>query len=149
MTPLRALWKAPPTRARRGFHTAWSGHRWAPDPRNQVLFTERPHPDTLGRLLVDFYLQHQPPPRVLPLVVHRRVPLQGQELEAFQEQQREVRDAKLGEVRAAREEREREEAARTKVSIRTFSLGSDLSRWTVFLTPMVPLWGTGDGDGER
>lgn len=86
--------------------------RWAPDPRNLVLFTERPHPDTLGRLLVDFYLQRQPPPRTMPLVVHRRVPLQGAELEAFQEEHREAREAKLTEVRQAREEREREAAER-------------------------------------
>jgi cleavage and polyadenylation specificity factor subunit 2 len=99
--------------------------RWAPDPRNLVLFTERPHPDTLGRLLVDFYLQRQPPPRTMPLTVHRRVPLQGAELEAFQEEHREVREQKLAELRAAREEREREEAERAKEMESELDIDSD------------------------
>ena len=99
--------------------------RWAPDPRNLVLFTERPHPDTLGRLLVDFYLQHQPPPRTMPLVVHRRVPLQGAELEAFQEEHREIREQKLAALRQAREEREREEAERAKEMEKELDLDSD------------------------
>jgi cleavage and polyadenylation specificity factor subunit 2 len=86
--------------------------RWAHDPRNLVLFTDRAHPDTLGRLLVDFSLHRQPPPRSMPLVVHRRVALEGEELEAFQDKHRAIREARLQALREAREDRERQEAER-------------------------------------
>eukprot|EP01051_Picozoa_sp_SAG22_P002033 SAG22_NODE_86_length_21440_cov_288.248700_20_plen_228_part_00 len=73
--------------------------RWAPHPRNLVLFTTRTHPDSLARLLVDYCMQGQPPPRFLPLQNYVRVELQGEELLAFQEK-----------AKAEKAERERAEA---------------------------------------
>eukprot|EP01052_Picozoa_sp_SAG31_P031344 SAG31_NODE_3311_length_4434_cov_79.588005_3_plen_426_part_00 len=58
--------------------------RWAPNPRNLILFTTRTHPDTLARLLVDYTLQRQPPPTHLPLKHFVRVEMEGDELIAFQ-----------------------------------------------------------------
>ena len=59
--------------------------KWAPDPRNTVLFTQRSDPSTLGRALVDFTLQRQPPPRSMSLPTRMRVELEGDELLAFRE----------------------------------------------------------------
>lgn len=60
---------------------------------NLVVFTERTHPDTLGRLLVDHCVQQQPPPRQLALLSHARVQLDGADLVAFREEQEHQRTA--------------------------------------------------------
>lgn len=88
--------------------------RWAPNPRNCVLFTTRTHPDTLARLLVDYSLQRQPPPRFLPLQHHVRVELEGEELEAFQAKQKVEREER---EKVEREVREKKEAELAQVEI--------------------------------
>ncbi|OMO71745.1 Beta-lactamase-like protein [Corchorus olitorius] len=55
---------------------------WAADVRNLVLFTERGQFGTLARML-----QADPPPKAVKVIMSRRVPLVGEELIAYEEEQ--------------------------------------------------------------
>ncbi|KAI4351721.1 hypothetical protein L6164_006048 [Bauhinia variegata] len=55
---------------------------WANDARNLVLFTERGQFATLARML-----QADPPPKAVKVTVSKRVPLVGEELIAYEEEQ--------------------------------------------------------------
>ncbi|XP_010550556.1 PREDICTED: cleavage and polyadenylation specificity factor subunit 2 isoform X2 [Tarenaya hassleriana] len=55
---------------------------WANDPKNLVLFTERGQFGTLARML-----QSDPPPKAVKVTMSKRVPLAGEELIAYEEEQ--------------------------------------------------------------
>lgn len=55
---------------------------WANDPRNLVLFTETGQFGTLARML-----QSAPPPKFVKVTMSKRVPLAGEELIAYEEEQ--------------------------------------------------------------
>lgn len=55
---------------------------WAADVKNLVLFTERGQFGTLARML-----QADPPPKAVKVTMSRRVPLTGEELIAYEEEQ--------------------------------------------------------------
>lgn len=55
---------------------------WASEPKNLVLFTERGQFGTLAR-----NLQTEPAPKVVKVTVSRKVPLTGDELKAYEEEQ--------------------------------------------------------------
>ncbi|KAF5748319.1 cleavage and polyadenylation specificity factor subunit 2 isoform X1 [Tripterygium wilfordii] len=59
---------------------------WAADPRNLVLFTERAQFGTLARML-----QADPPPKAVKVTMSKRVPLVGEELFAYEEEQERLR----------------------------------------------------------
>ncbi|GKV31150.1 hypothetical protein SLEP1_g39882 [Rubroshorea leprosula] len=63
---------------------------WATDPRNLVLFTERGQFGTLARML-----QADPPPKAVKLTMSRRVPLVGEELIAYEEEQNRKKEEAL------------------------------------------------------
>ena len=56
---------------------------WATDSRNLVLFTERGQMGTLAKKL-----QAEPPPKVVKVTMSQRIPLTGEELKAYEEEQR-------------------------------------------------------------
>ncbi|CAN4085894.1 unnamed protein product [Withania somnifera] len=55
---------------------------WAADPKNLVLFSERGQFGTLARIL-----QSDPPPKAVKVTMSRRIPLVGEELAAYEEEQ--------------------------------------------------------------
>ncbi|CAA0826386.1 Cleavage and polyadenylation specificity factor subunit 2 [Striga hermonthica] len=55
---------------------------WAADPKNLVLFTERAQFGTLARML-----QSDPPPKAVKVTMSKRIPLAGEELAAYEEEQ--------------------------------------------------------------
>ncbi|KAK4480742.1 hypothetical protein RD792_013824 [Penstemon davidsonii] len=55
---------------------------WAADVRNLVLFTERGQFATLARML-----QSDPPPKAVKVTLSKRIPLVGEELAAYEEEQ--------------------------------------------------------------
>ncbi|WCJ30781.1 Cleavage and polyadenylation specificity factor subunit 2 [Euphorbia peplus] len=59
---------------------------WAADPKNLVLFTERGQFGTLARML-----QADPPPKAVKVTMSRRVPLVGDELIAYEEEQKRLK----------------------------------------------------------
>ncbi|KAK7315058.1 hypothetical protein VNO77_33590 [Canavalia gladiata] len=59
---------------------------WANDVKNLVLFTERGQFATLARML-----QADPPPKAVKVVVSKRVPLTGEELIAYEEEQNRIK----------------------------------------------------------
>ncbi|XP_028790004.1 cleavage and polyadenylation specificity factor subunit 2-like [Neltuma alba] len=59
---------------------------WANDVKNLVLFTERGQFATLARML-----QADPPPKAVKVVVSKRVPLVGEELIAYEEEQNRIK----------------------------------------------------------
>ncbi|XP_065876107.1 cleavage and polyadenylation specificity factor subunit 2 isoform X2 [Euphorbia lathyris] len=59
---------------------------WAADPKNLVLFTERGQFGTLARML-----QADPPPKAVKVTMSRRVPLVGDELVAYEEEQKRLK----------------------------------------------------------
>lgn len=105
---------------------------WAAQPRNTVIFTERAAAGTLAATL-----QHHvpgPEPLCLPLRVARRVPLEGEELEAWQRQQAAEQEAAV----AAAEEALATEGAFLDISS-TFALPStpSLSRGSLSGRPSL------------
>ncbi|KAK8946198.1 Cleavage and polyadenylation specificity factor subunit 2 [Platanthera guangdongensis] len=60
---------------------------WATDARNLVLFAERGQFGTLARML-----QVDPPPKAVKVIVSKRVPLAGDELKAYEEEQERVKN---------------------------------------------------------
>ncbi|TKY45201.1 Cleavage and polyadenylation specificity factor subunit 2 [Spatholobus suberectus] len=63
---------------------------WANDVKNLVLFTERGQFATLARML-----QADPPPKAVKVVVSKRVPLVGEELIAYEEEQNRIKKEAL------------------------------------------------------
>ncbi|KAL7108387.1 hypothetical protein ACP275_06G109300 [Erythranthe tilingii] len=59
---------------------------WAADPKNLVLFTERAQFATLARML-----QSDPPPKAVKVTMSKRIPLVGEELAAYEEEQNQKR----------------------------------------------------------
>ncbi|XP_009605984.2 cleavage and polyadenylation specificity factor subunit 2 isoform X2 [Nicotiana tomentosiformis] len=59
---------------------------WAADPKNLVLFTERGQFGTLARIL-----QSNPPPKAVKVTMSRRIPLVGEELAAYEEEQNRIK----------------------------------------------------------
>lgn len=59
---------------------------WASDTRNLVLFTENGQFATLAR-----FLQADPPPKAVKVTVSKRVPLVGEELIAYEEEQNRIK----------------------------------------------------------
>lgn len=59
---------------------------WAADVKNLVLFTERGQFGTLARML-----QADPPPKAVKMTMSRRVPLVGDELIAYEEEQKRLK----------------------------------------------------------
>ncbi|KAL6503876.1 hypothetical protein OROGR_025799 [Orobanche gracilis] len=55
---------------------------WAAEPKNLVLFTERGQFTTLARML-----QSDPPPKAVKVTMSKRIPLVGEELAAYEEEQ--------------------------------------------------------------
>lgn len=63
---------------------------WAADTKNLVLFTERGQFATLARML-----QSDPPPRAVKVTMSKRIPLVGEELAAYEEEQNRKREEAL------------------------------------------------------
>ncbi|KAL2920699.1 Cleavage and polyadenylation specificity factor subunit 2 [Bienertia sinuspersici] len=63
---------------------------WATDPKNLVLFTERGQFATLARML-----QADPPPKAVKVTLSKRVPLVGEELAAYEEEQNRKKEEAL------------------------------------------------------
>ncbi|QCD94826.1 cleavage and polyadenylation specificity factor subunit 2 [Vigna unguiculata] len=63
---------------------------WANDSKNLMLFTERGQFATLARML-----QADPPPKAVKVVVSKRVPLVGEELIAYEEEQDRIKKEAL------------------------------------------------------
>lgn len=63
---------------------------WANDVKNLVLFTERGQFATLARML-----QADPPPKAVKVIVSKRVPLVGDELIAYEEEQNRIKKEAL------------------------------------------------------
>ncbi|GBG69921.1 hypothetical protein CBR_g4749 [Chara braunii] len=59
---------------------------WAGDPKNLVLFTERGPAGTLARVL-----QAEPAPKAVKVVMSKKVRLEGEELQAYEEEQRKLK----------------------------------------------------------
>ncbi|CAN4087744.1 unnamed protein product [Withania somnifera] len=59
---------------------------WAADPKNLVMFTERGQFGTLARVL-----QSDPPPKAVKVTMSRRIPLVGEELAAYEEEQERIK----------------------------------------------------------
>ncbi|VFQ80590.1 unnamed protein product [Cuscuta campestris] len=59
---------------------------WATDKSNLVLFTERGQFGTLARVL-----QSDPPPKVVKVTMSKRIPLVGEELAAYEEEQNRIK----------------------------------------------------------
>ncbi|XP_024982399.1 cleavage and polyadenylation specificity factor subunit 2 isoform X3 [Cynara cardunculus var. scolymus] len=59
---------------------------WAADSRNLVLFTERGQFGTRARML-----QSDPPPKAVKVTLSKRVPLVGEELAAYEEEQEQIK----------------------------------------------------------
>lgn len=63
---------------------------WATDPKNLVLFTERGQFGSLARML-----QADPPPKAVKITLSKRVPLVGEELAAYEEEQNRKKEEAL------------------------------------------------------
>ncbi|KAL8141831.1 hypothetical protein V2J09_014863 [Rumex salicifolius] len=63
---------------------------WATDPRNLILFTERGQFGTLARML-----QADPPPKAVKATISKRIPLVGEELAAYEEEQNRKKEEAL------------------------------------------------------
>lgn len=63
---------------------------WATDPKNLILFTERGQFGTLARML-----QADPPPKAVKATISKRVPLVGEELAAYEEEQNRKKEEAL------------------------------------------------------
>ncbi|PIA49419.1 hypothetical protein AQUCO_01300318v1 [Aquilegia coerulea] len=61
---------------------------WATDGKNLVLFTERGQYGTKARML-----QADPPPKAVKVTMSKRVPLAGEELRAYEEEQNRIKEA--------------------------------------------------------
>ncbi|KAL1810539.1 hypothetical protein DCAR_0730244 [Daucus carota subsp. sativus] len=59
---------------------------WAADAKNLILFTERGQFGTLARML-----QSDPPPKAVKVTLSKRVPLVGEELVAYEEEQNRIK----------------------------------------------------------
>ncbi|KAI4311930.1 hypothetical protein MLD38_036794 [Melastoma candidum] len=78
---------------------------WATDPRNLVLFTERGQFATVARML-----QADPPPKAVKITMSKRIPLVGDELIAYEEEQNRLKKEEA--LKAAIIKEEESKAAR-------------------------------------
>ncbi|GLJ14052.1 hypothetical protein SUGI_0224770 [Cryptomeria japonica] len=72
---------------------------WATDTKNLVIFTERGQFGTLARML-----QAEPPPKAVKVTVSKRVPLSGEELKAYEEEQSRIKKEEALKASSAKEE---------------------------------------------
>ncbi|CAA6669112.1 unnamed protein product [Spirodela intermedia] len=72
---------------------------WATDVKNLILFTERGQFGALARML-----QVDPPPKAVKVTVSKRVPLVGDELRAYEEEQERLRKAEVLKATLKKEE---------------------------------------------
>ncbi|PIN22268.1 hypothetical protein CDL12_05024 [Handroanthus impetiginosus] len=72
---------------------------WAADSKNLVLFTERGQFATLARML-----QSDPPPKAVKVTMSKRIPLVGEELAAYEEEQNRKRKEEALKATLAKEE---------------------------------------------
>ncbi|KAJ8748317.1 hypothetical protein K2173_001736 [Erythroxylum novogranatense] len=72
---------------------------WAADAKNLVLFTERGQFGTLARML-----QADPPPKAVKVTMSKRVPLVGDELIAYEEEQKRIKKEEELKASLAKEE---------------------------------------------
>ncbi|KAK6936840.1 Metallo-beta-lactamase [Dillenia turbinata] len=72
---------------------------WASDTKNLVLFSERGQFATLARML-----QSDPPPKAVKVVVSNRVPLVGEELIAYEEEQNRIKKEEAAKASLTKEE---------------------------------------------
>ncbi|KAL1565556.1 cleavage and polyadenylation specificity factor subunit 2 [Salvia divinorum] len=75
---------------------------WAVDSKNLVLFTERGQFGTLARLL-----QSDPPPKAVKVTMSKRIPLVGEELAAYEEEQNRKRKEEALKATLIKEEESR------------------------------------------
>lgn len=64
--------------------------QWCSNPSNSIILTNRTSPGTLARQLIDLGGN-----RTINLTIHRRVRLEGVELEEYQRKEREARESKI------------------------------------------------------
>ncbi|XP_073020033.1 cleavage and polyadenylation specificity factor subunit 2 isoform X1 [Primulina eburnea] len=86
---------------------------WAADVKNLVLFTERGQFATLARML-----QSDPPPKAVKVIMSKRVPLVGEELAAYEEEQDQKRQEEALKAALIKEEE-------SKVSLSAEPAGGD------------------------
>ncbi|XP_043717262.1 cleavage and polyadenylation specificity factor subunit 2 [Telopea speciosissima] len=72
---------------------------WATDNKNLVLFTERGQFATLARML-----QADPPPKAVKVTMSKRVPLVGEELRAYEEEQNRIKKEEALKASLSKEE---------------------------------------------
>lgn len=72
---------------------------WATDAKNLIIFTERGQFGTLARML-----QAEPPPKAVKVTVSKRVPLTGEELRAYEEEQSRIKKEEALKASNAKEE---------------------------------------------
>uniref|UniRef100_A0A7N0RI13 Cleavage and polyadenylation specificity factor subunit 2 n=1 Tax=Kalanchoe fedtschenkoi TaxID=63787 RepID=A0A7N0RI13_KALFE len=84
---------------------------WAMDAKNLILFTERSQFATLARML-----QADPPPRAVKVTISKRVPLVGDELIAYEEEQNRKKEEALKASIKLEEELKTSQKADTKPS---------------------------------
>ncbi|KAK1260114.1 Cleavage and polyadenylation specificity factor subunit 2 [Acorus gramineus] len=72
---------------------------WATGVKNRVLFTERGQFGTLARML-----QADPPPKAVKVTMSKRVPLVGEELKAYEEEQERIKKEEALKASIAKEE---------------------------------------------
>eukprot|EP00252_Welwitschia_mirabilis_P013317 TRINITY_DN2933_c0_g1_i2.p1 TRINITY_DN2933_c0_g1~~TRINITY_DN2933_c0_g1_i2.p1 ORF type:complete len:452 (-),score=102.77 TRINITY_DN2933_c0_g1_i2:296-1651(-) len=72
---------------------------WATDTKNLIIFTERGQFGTLARML-----QAEPAPKAVKLTVSKRVPLSGDELKAYEEEQNRIKMEEALKANAVKEE---------------------------------------------
>ncbi|XP_047334681.1 cleavage and polyadenylation specificity factor subunit 2 [Impatiens glandulifera] len=72
---------------------------WAADVKNLVLFTERGQFGTLARML-----QADPPPKAVKVTMSKRVPLVGDELAAYEEEQSRIKNEEAMKASVVKEE---------------------------------------------
>ncbi|CAL9072389.1 unnamed protein product [Musa textilis] len=72
---------------------------WATEAKNLVLFTEKGQFGTLARML-----QVDPPPKAVKVTLSKRVPLVGDELKAYEEEQNRIRKEEALKVTLSKEE---------------------------------------------
>lgn len=72
---------------------------WATDARNLVVFTEKGQFATLARML-----QADPPPKAVKMTTSKRVPLVGEELDAYEEEQNRLKKEDILKASVSKEE---------------------------------------------
>ncbi|KAF5480422.1 hypothetical protein F2P56_001174 [Juglans regia] len=84
---------------------------WASDTKNLVLFTDRGQFATLARIL-----QADPPPKAVKVIMSKRVPLVGEELIAYEEEQNRIKKEETLKAALIKEESKASHGADVNVS---------------------------------